>query len=160
MLSRRGLSARCSVQSLKYIANRPRIDGSVHPYPPGLMFYGFVKSLSRERGFGFIGQEGGPDVYFHATILEPGQFDRLVLDQPVKFALAKRDPTEKPGEKKGPRAAVVQLIDRMPGGVLPPPPPSLSARHHPKAQRKKATWKRRIDVQKKSPEGSDPPEQL
>jgi cold shock CspA family protein len=109
------------------------------------MFYGYVKTLS-ERGFGFIGQEGGPDVYFHASIMTPGEFARLRPEQPVMFELAKRDPHERPAEKKGPRAAVVKRIERMPGGVLPEPPPSMAPRHHPKARQRKATWKRRIDV--------------
>ena len=108
------------------------------------MFYGLIRSINYERGFGFIEQNGGKDVYFHATILEPGVFDRLMEGQPVKFELQKRDPDEKPTERKGPRAAVIELIDRMPGGVLSDPPPEHRARHHPKAQRRKATWKRKI----------------
>ena len=59
----------------------------------------------------------------------------------------------KPSEKKGPRAAKLQLIDRMPGGILSQPPQELAPRHHPKARQRKATWKRRIDVQGK-PAGS------
>lgn len=109
------------------------------------MFYGYVKKLT-ERGFGFIGQEGGPDVYFHASIMTPDEFARLRPDQPVMFELAKRDPAEKPTERKGPKAGVVKAIDRMPGGVLPNPPQSMAPRHHPKAKRRKATWKRKIDI--------------
>jgi CspA family cold shock protein len=108
------------------------------------MFYGLIRSINYERGFGFIEQNGGKDVYFHATILEPGVFDRLMQGQPVKFALQKRDPDEKPTERKGPRAAAIELIDRMPGGILADPPPEHRARRHPKAQRRKATWKRKI----------------
>jgi CspA family cold shock protein len=108
------------------------------------MFYGLIRAINYERGFGFIEQNGGKDVYFHATILEPGVFDRLMEGQPVKFELQKRDPDEKPTERKGPRAAIIELIDRMPGGVLSDPPPEHRARHHPKAQRRKATWKRKI----------------
>lgn len=109
------------------------------------MFYGFIKHIS-ERGFGFIGQEGGQDVYFHASIMATEEFANLRPDQPVMFEYAKRDPDEKPGEKRGPRAAVIKLIERMPGGVLPPPPKELTARRHPKAVGRKATWKRRISV--------------
>jgi cold shock CspA family protein len=111
------------------------------------MFYGIIKKTT-ERGFGFIGQEGGPDVYFHATQLPEGEFARLQPDQPVKFELAKRDRDEKPTERKGPKAAKVVLIARMPGGImqtkeLTPPP-------HRRAKFRKAKWKRRIDVQSKS----------
>jgi len=110
------------------------------------MFYGIVKTIS-DRGFGFIGQEGGPDVYFHASILAPDEFARILPDQPVMFELAKRGPSETPLERKRLRAAVVKLIDRMPGGIMPPAPQALAPRHHPKAKRRRATWKRRIDVQ-------------
>jgi cold shock CspA family protein len=109
-----------------------------------LMFYGFVKHLVPDRGYGFIGQEGGPDVYFHASIMGSEQFALIRPDQPVMFELAKRDPDEKPGERRGRRAAIVKLIDRMPGGILPLPPKSLTPQHHPKARRRMATWKRRI----------------
>lgn len=117
------------------------------------MFYGFVKQIS-DRGFGFIGQEGGLDVYFHASVMGDEAFSRLRPDQPVMFELAKRKPDEKPTERKGPRAAVVKVIDRMPGGVLPPPPKELVPQHHPKARRRRATWKRRIDVQNASDSSS------
>jgi cold shock CspA family protein len=107
------------------------------------MFYGTIKTIS-ERGFGFIGQEGGPDVYFHASILPPEEFARLRPEQPVMFELAKRDPDQKPSERKGPRAAKVQLIERMPGGRLAEEP--LTPPAHKKAKFRKAKWKRRIDV--------------
>jgi cold shock CspA family protein len=111
------------------------------------MFYGIIKKTT-ERGFGFIGQEGGPDVYFHATLLPEGEFARLRPDQPVMFELEKRNRDEKPSERKGLRAAKLKLIQRMPGGVmetkeLTPPP-------HRKAKFRKAKWKRKIDVQAKS----------
>jgi cold shock CspA family protein len=115
------------------------------------MFYGFIKKTT-DRGFGFIGQESGPDVYFHATQLPEGEFARLRPEQPVMFELAKRDRDEKPSERKGPRAAKIQLIARMPGGLmetkeLTPPP-------HRKAKFRKAKWKRRIDLQAKSTDQS------
>jgi|SRR5436190_5497829 len=115
------------------------------------MFYGTIKSIS-DRGFGFIEHEGGRDVYFHATDIGDEVFRQLQLNQPVTFEYAKRDRNEKPSEKKGPRAASMKLIDRMPGGLLPQPPQELAPRHHPKARQRKATWKRRIDVQGKGGE--------
>lgn len=124
------------------------------------MFYGFVKHIMFDRGFGFIGQEGGPDVYFHASIMGDETFMRLQLDQPVMFELAKRDPDEKPTERKARQAAVVKLIARMPGGILPPPPQKMMAQRHPKAKGRKATWKRRIEVDpnKSTPLPAKPPE--
>jgi cold shock CspA family protein len=110
------------------------------------MFYGIIKKTT-DRGFGFIGQEGGPDVYFHATQLPEGEFALLRPDQPVMFELEKRKADEKPTERRGPRAAKVKLIARMPGGImetkeLTPPP-------HRKAKFRKAKWKKRIDLQAK-----------
>jgi CspA family cold shock protein len=117
------------------------------------MFYGIIKKIS-DRGFGFIAQEGGPDVYFHASILPEGEFARLRPEQPVKFSLAKRDPDEKPGQRKGPRAAQIVLIERLPGGTLPRTPQALAPKHHPKARMRKATWKRRINVADRGSEQS------
>jgi len=108
------------------------------------IFYGIIKTLS-DRGFGFIQQNGGPDVYFHASILSADEFARIGPEQPVMFELAKRDPDEKPSERKGPRAAKVKLIARMPGGIMPDQ--ALTPPAHRKAKFRKATWKRRIDVQ-------------
>jgi cold shock CspA family protein len=107
------------------------------------MFYGTIKTIS-DRGFGFIGQEGGSDVYFHASILPPEEFARLQPEQPVMFELAKRNPDEKPSERKGPRASKVQLIERMPGGTMEVR--ELTPPAHRKAKFRKAKWKRRIDV--------------
>jgi CspA family cold shock protein len=118
------------------------------------MFYGTIKSISPDRGFGFIAHEGGRDVYFHAVDIGDEVFRRLVLDQPVMFEFAKRERDVKPEERKGPRAASVQLIDRMPGGVLPPTPQELAPKHHPRARQRKATWKRRIDLDGKTVEPS------
>ena len=111
------------------------------------MFYGVIRTISA-RGFGFIRQTGGPDVYFHASILPADEFARLQPEQPVMFELAKRDPDAKPGERKGPRAAKVKLIPRIPGGVLAEQ--ELTPPAHRKARFRKATWKRRIDVQRPS----------
>jgi hypothetical protein len=65
------------------------------------------------------------------------------------FEFAPRDREAEPSERKGPRAAKIKLIDKIPGGTLPPPPQELAPRHHPKARQRKATWKRRIDVRGK-----------
>jgi hypothetical protein len=78
--------------------------------------------------------------------MSPEEFARIRPDQPVMFELAKREASAKPVDRKGPRAAAVKLIDQMPGGVLPQPPQSMAPRHHPKAKRRKATWKRKIYV--------------
>ena len=112
------------------------------------MFYGTIKSLS-DRGFGFIEPSGGgKDVYFHAAEIGDEVFRQLQPNQPVAFEFAKRDRDVKPEDQRGPRAAKLALIERIPGGEMPPPPQELSPRHHPKARQRKATWKRRIDINK------------
>jgi len=115
------------------------------------MLYGTIRTLHFDRGFGFIEQPGGRDVYFHATAVAENGFERLLPQQPVKFELAKlteeeRERQRELKEKKGLRASLVQPIDRMPGGILPRAPQELAPRHHPRAKQRKATWKRRIEV--------------
>lgn len=38
-----------------------------------------------DKGFGFIAQEGGPDVFFHLSSCQPGAFDSLQEGQAVTF---------------------------------------------------------------------------
>jgi cold shock CspA family protein len=118
------------------------------------MFYGTIKQIFSERGFGFIGTEG-KDVYFHAAEIGDDVFKRLKPEQPVVFEYAPRDRDAEPGEQKGPRAGKLKLIDRIPGGKLEQDPQHLAPRHHPRAKQRKATWKRKIDVQNKRPEEKD-----
>ena len=116
------------------------------------MQYGYIKNLSLERGFGFIEPCGpGPDVYFHATTVGSQVFDGLHPGQPVSFELVKLTEAEKEARRKqqvkqAPRAGKVEVLERMPGGVLGRPTQDLAPRHHPKARQRKATWKRKIDV--------------
>ena len=105
------------------------------------MFYGTVKLCNFDRGFGFIDRGGGKDVYFHATVVENNAFDRIRPEQAVMFELEKKDPDAPPGQ--GPRAKVVKLIDRLPGGILPPPPQALAPRHHPKSRQRKPGWRKK-----------------
>jgi cold shock protein len=111
------------------------------------MFYGVIKAISPDRGFGFIGHEGGQDVYFHATEIGDDVFRRLMLNQPVKFEFAKRvRDDEGQTVKKGPRAIKIEPLERMPGGIMGQLPQALAPHHHPRAKQRKATWKRKIDV--------------
>src|SRR4051794_8973149 len=112
------------------------------------MFYGTIKRIEPDRGFGFI-ETGGLDVYFHAVDIGDEVFRQLQPDQPVTFEYAPRERNVEPAERKGPRAVKLKLIDRIPGGVLPRTPQELAPKHHPKARQRKATWKRRIDVRGK-----------
>lgn len=59
------------------------------------MATGKIKSLVRDRGFGFIQVEGGSaDVFFHHTSVSEGNLDSLTEGQEVTFDLEAdpRDP--------------------------------------------------------------------
>src|SRR4051812_33692136 len=89
------------------------------------MFYGTIKRIEPDRGFGFI-ETGGRDVYFHAVDIGDEVFQRLQPGQPVTFEYAPRQRDVEPEERKGPRAVKLKLIERMPGGVLPRTPQELA----------------------------------
>ena len=45
---------------------------------------GTVKTLT-DRGYGFIAQEDGTDLFFHRSQVAGGGFDRLVVGQAVTY---------------------------------------------------------------------------
>ena len=48
---------------------------------------GMIKSLNKERGFGFIRMEDGTEIFFHRTALPDAQFDFLDVGQGVEFEI-------------------------------------------------------------------------
>lgn len=70
---------------------------------------GKVKFYDAERGFGFIGQDGGPDVHVRAAAL-PAGVNALKPGQRVEFGVA--------DGRRGPQALQVTLLEA---------PPSVSA---------------------------------
>ena len=70
---------------------------------------GVIKKLVSDRGFGFISQREGTDVFFHHTsVVDPG-FDSLQVGQAVEYEVD--DGGEDSGGrrgKKGPRAVSVR----------------------------------------------------
>lgn len=66
------------------------------------MHTGKIKKLVRERGFGFISDTDGREVFFHQSSLEGVAFTALSEDQAVEFDVEKSD--------KGPRAIKVHLV--------------------------------------------------
>lgn len=65
---------------------------------------GTVKRLMTERGFGFIQDEQGAELFFHHTAVDNAAFDTLREGQQVEFE-RERDP-----RGKGDRAANVRPI--------------------------------------------------
>lgn len=65
------------------------------------MHTGKIKKLVRERGFGFISDTDGRDLFFHQSSLVDVKFDALTEEQKVEFEVEKSD--------KGPRAINVHI---------------------------------------------------
>jgi len=117
------------------------------------MLYGTVVRFFPEKGFGFIRADSGPDVFFHVSALGACQDTPTIESgQSVKYELetfsnrpqpATRDiPTRGASAAAQPRAKLVELIPRIPGGCLEQKEPARQAAHHPHARRKKPTWRR------------------
>jgi CspA family cold shock protein len=66
------------------------------------MAQGTVKWFNSEKGFGFITQDGGADVFVHFSAIAGDGYKELKENQRVEF-----DVTDGP---KGPQAASVTLI--------------------------------------------------
>jgi CspA family cold shock protein len=64
---------------------------------------GQIKKLVSDKGFGFIKDDHGGEVFFHASGLEGVSFEELSEGQTVEFR------TEQ--GPKGPRAASVRLVE-------------------------------------------------
>ena len=66
------------------------------------MHKGTIKKLIRDRGFGFISDTDGREVFFHQSGLIETKFDALQEGQEVEF--------EVESSPKGPRAINVKLV--------------------------------------------------
>jgi len=67
------------------------------------MARGKVKWFNDQKGYGFISQDNGPDVFVHFSAIQGSGFKSLAEGQAVEF-----DTTDGP---KGPQAANVKLIN-------------------------------------------------
>ena len=67
----------------------------------GNMNTGKIKKLVRERGFGFISDTDGRELFFHQSGLIEAKFEALNEDQAVTYDIEKSD--------KGPRAINVRV---------------------------------------------------
>ena len=61
---------------------------------------GTIKRLVRDRGFGFIRDEGGQEWFFHRSGVQGSSFDQLAEGQRVAF--------DEEASPKGPRAGNVR----------------------------------------------------
>lgn len=68
------------------------------------MHKGKIKKLVRDRGFGFISDTDGREVFFHQSALVETTFTALSEDQQVEFEVEKSD--------KGPRAIDIRVVQQ------------------------------------------------
>lgn len=68
------------------------------------MHTGKIKKLVRERGFGFISDTDGRELFFHQSSVLDSSFDVLSEEQEVEFEVEK--------SPKGPRAVNVRPIKK------------------------------------------------
>ncbi|MBB5919015.1 CspA family cold shock protein [Actinoalloteichus hoggarensis] len=66
------------------------------------MAQGTVKWFNSEKGFGFIAQDGGPDVFVHYSSIDTQGFRTLEENQRVEFNITQGN--------KGPQAEQVRPI--------------------------------------------------
>ena len=66
------------------------------------MATGTVKWFNSEKGYGFITQENGPDVFVHFSAIEGQGYRNLEENQKVEFDLTQG--------QKGPQAANVRVV--------------------------------------------------
>jgi len=65
------------------------------------MHTGKIKKVVRERGFGFISDTDGREIFFHQSGLVGAQFDSLKEEQKVEFEIE--------DSPKGPRAVSISI---------------------------------------------------
>ena len=70
------------------------------------MHTGKIKKVVLERGFGFINDRDGREVFFHQSSLVEGKFDSLKEEQAVEYEVEKTH--------KGPRAINIRVLAAVP----------------------------------------------
>ena len=66
------------------------------------MHKGKIEKIVRDRGFGFISDTDGREMFFHQSGLVEASFNTLGEDQQVEFDVEKSD--------KGPRAINIHVV--------------------------------------------------
>ena len=120
------------------------------------MRYGTIVRYFPEKGFGFIRPDTGADIFFHVTAFGACQaLPEIEPGQPVQFELMTReeerllardtgrnDDRQKSGKPTLRKAKLVELIDKIPGATLDEKAGKQPAERHPRARKKKPTWRR------------------
>ena len=97
---------------------------------------GFIAKLVTDKGFGFITlRDGSADVFFHHSVVPEGQFEQFEEGQGVSFDL---DPLAPKSERRS-ATKVVACTEQQLGRTADPDP---SATHHPRARRRKPSWRK------------------
>ena len=73
-------------------------DDKTHKRPP----HGVVAKVFLERGYGFLADGDGREIYFHKNSVLDGKFERLTVGTKVRYA-------EEDGDK-GPQASTVHIV--------------------------------------------------
>ena len=85
-----------------FVASRVRGDGHEAEEACTQMIEGSVKWFNESKGFGFLSQEGGPDVFVHHSEIRADGYRSLNEGEKVSFEVV--------DSPKGPRAANVSRI--------------------------------------------------
>lgn len=118
------------------------------------MRIGQIITLVADRKFGFIRSEHfREDVFFHYTTLEGLNPKRLRIGQDVEFEI---DELLRINKQKLEAVLVREPAKPLSHTLQEESVPGFKAAHHPKARRKKPTWKRN-DPESSADGLSDPP---
>ncbi len=66
-------------------------------------YAGTVRWFNNAKGYGFLGRDGGPDVFVHFSSIQSSGYKSLKEGQPVEFDVIQGD--------KGPQADQVKPIE-------------------------------------------------
>jgi CspA family cold shock protein len=89
-------------QALFYATQPGDFSGCSHSIRSKNMAQGTVKWFNAEKGFGFITQDGGADVFVHFSAIQSEGYKELKENQRVEFEVKNGD--------KGPQADAVNVI--------------------------------------------------
>ncbi len=67
---------------------------------------GTVRWFNPSKGYGFLGRDGGADVFVHYTAIQDGDFRSMKEGEPVSFEITEG--------VQGPQAVQVHRLERVP----------------------------------------------